>query len=102
VRIRNFGFLANRKRAKLLSLCFHLFGATPHHREARAWYELQPQQHRKPTCNNLLHELLIRARRQGWHPFETLKPKTAHFRKQLAHIVGQLSISLAGGPLRTG
>jgi hypothetical protein len=29
VRIRNFGFLANRKRAKLLPLCFHLFGATP-------------------------------------------------------------------------
>jgi hypothetical protein len=29
VRIRNFGFLANRKRAKLLPLCFHMFGATP-------------------------------------------------------------------------
>ena len=29
VRIRNFGFLANRKRAELLPLCFHLFGATP-------------------------------------------------------------------------
>jgi hypothetical protein len=29
VRIRNFGFLANRKRAKLLPRCFHLFGATP-------------------------------------------------------------------------
>jgi hypothetical protein len=29
VRIRNFGFLANRKRAKLLPLCFHLLGATP-------------------------------------------------------------------------
>ena len=29
VRIRNFGFLANRKRTKLLPLCFHLFGATP-------------------------------------------------------------------------
>ncbi len=29
VRIRNFGFLANRKRAKLLPLCFCLFGATP-------------------------------------------------------------------------
>ena len=27
VRIRNFGFLANRKRAKLLPLCFCLFGA---------------------------------------------------------------------------
>src|SRR5215472_6730564 len=29
VRIRHFGFLANRKRAKLLPLCFHLLGATP-------------------------------------------------------------------------
>jgi hypothetical protein len=28
VRIRNFGFLANRKRASLLLLCFHLLGAT--------------------------------------------------------------------------
>ena len=27
VRIRNFGFLANRKRATLLPLCFHLLGA---------------------------------------------------------------------------
>jgi len=29
VRIRNFGFLASRKRATLLPLCFHLFGAKP-------------------------------------------------------------------------
>jgi hypothetical protein len=29
VRIRNFGFLANRKRATLLPLCFHLLGAVP-------------------------------------------------------------------------
>jgi Putative transposase len=28
VRIRNFGFLANRKRAKLPPLCFHLLGHT--------------------------------------------------------------------------
>ena len=28
VRIRHFGFLANRKRAALLPLCFHLLGAT--------------------------------------------------------------------------
>jgi Putative transposase len=27
VRIRNFGFLANRRRAALLPLCFHLLGA---------------------------------------------------------------------------
>ncbi len=29
VRIRNFGFLANRRRATLLPLCFHLLGAAP-------------------------------------------------------------------------
>jgi hypothetical protein len=29
VRIRNFGFLANRKRAATLPLCFQLLGATP-------------------------------------------------------------------------
>src|SRR5258708_37551718 len=30
VRIRNFGFLANRRRATLLPLCFHLLGSAPH------------------------------------------------------------------------
>jgi len=29
VRIRNFGFLANRRRTSLLPLCFHLLGSTP-------------------------------------------------------------------------
>ena len=29
VRIRNFGFLANRRRATLLPLCFHLLGSVP-------------------------------------------------------------------------
>jgi hypothetical protein len=29
VRIRNFGFLANRRRAKLLPLCLHLLGSAP-------------------------------------------------------------------------
>ena len=29
VRIRNFGFLANRRRATTLPLCFHLLGSTP-------------------------------------------------------------------------
>jgi hypothetical protein len=37
VRIRNFGFLANCKRAKLLPLCFDLLSATPQPQtEARA------------------------------------------------------------------
>jgi hypothetical protein len=29
VRIRNFGFLANRRRATVLPICFHLLGSTP-------------------------------------------------------------------------
>src|SRR6202011_2760489 len=29
VRIRNFGFLANRQRARLLPLCFNLLGSSP-------------------------------------------------------------------------
>jgi hypothetical protein len=29
VRIRHFGFLANRRRATLLPLCFHLLGTPP-------------------------------------------------------------------------
>jgi hypothetical protein len=29
VRIRSFGFLANRRRATLLPLCFHLLGSAP-------------------------------------------------------------------------
>jgi hypothetical protein len=29
VRIRNFGFLANRKRATTLPICFHLLGSAP-------------------------------------------------------------------------
>ena len=32
VRIRNFGFLANRRRAALLPLCFHLLGSAPQDR----------------------------------------------------------------------
>jgi Putative transposase/Transposase zinc-binding domain len=39
VRIRNFGFLANRKRATLLPLCFHLLGSAP-----------QPQD-QQPSCS---------------------------------------------------
>ncbi len=40
VRIRNFGFLANRKRATLLPLCFQLLGAVP---------EPQAKQHASST-----------------------------------------------------
>jgi len=29
VRIRNFGFLANRRRSALLQICFHLLGSAP-------------------------------------------------------------------------
>jgi len=34
VRIRNFGFLANRKRATTLPLCFHLLGSAPQTEQA--------------------------------------------------------------------
>jgi len=39
VRIRNFGFLANRKRATLLALCFHLLGS------------VQGSQTKQPACS---------------------------------------------------
>jgi len=42
VRIRNFGFLANRKRATVLPLCFQLLGAVP---------EPQAEQHASSTEN---------------------------------------------------
>jgi hypothetical protein len=41
VRIRNFGFLANRRRATLLPLCFHLLGAA------------QPTEQELSTANNV-------------------------------------------------
>jgi hypothetical protein len=40
VRIRNFGFLANRNRATLLPLCFHLLGSVQ---------ESQAEQHASST-----------------------------------------------------
>ena len=42
VRIRNFGFLANRRRATLLPLCFHLFGSA----------QLQPEQDVSSTTDS--------------------------------------------------
>jgi hypothetical protein len=51
VRIRNFGFLANRKRAKLLPLCLHLLGATqPLQAEPHASGAKDPQSWRCPQC----------------------------------------------------
>ena len=51
VRIRNFGFLANRKRAKLLPLCLHLLGATPPPQaERHASGAKDPQSWRCPKC----------------------------------------------------
>jgi hypothetical protein len=52
VRIRNFGFLANRKRVTLLPLCFHLLGSI---HEARAEQrasstEDSPDSWRCPKC----------------------------------------------------
>jgi hypothetical protein len=50
VRIRHFGFLANRKRAGLLPLCFHLLGSAT---EPAA--NLQPSADRKPSVWNCPH-----------------------------------------------
>jgi len=52
VRIRNFGFLANRKRATLLPLCFHCLGAIPHPQAeslSASTKELSPSR-RCPQC----------------------------------------------------
>ena len=46
VRIRNFGFLANRQRATLLPLCFHLLG----------W---APQTEQEPSTANDAHDLRL-------------------------------------------
>ena len=52
VRIRNFGFLANRRRSALLSLCFHLLGATQESpaEEHASYTEDAPGLYRCPKC----------------------------------------------------
>jgi hypothetical protein len=51
VRIRNFGFLANRKRAKLLPLCLHLLDATkPAQAEQHVSGTQDPHSWRCPKC----------------------------------------------------
>src|SRR5262244_354723 len=53
VRIRNFGFLTNRKRAKLLPLCFHLLGATqqPQAGPHASGIKEPPQTRHCPQCD---------------------------------------------------
>jgi hypothetical protein len=48
VRIRNFGFLANRRRATLLPLCFHLLGSAQ-----------QPQTEQNVSCTKLFRSLAL-------------------------------------------
>jgi hypothetical protein len=52
VRIRNFGFLANRRRTALLSLCFQLLGATQESpaEEHASSTEDAPGLYRCPKC----------------------------------------------------
>ena len=52
VRIRNFGFLANRRRTKLLPLCLQLLGATPEPpaEEHASSTEEAPDLYRCPKC----------------------------------------------------
>jgi Putative transposase/Transposase zinc-binding domain len=51
VRIRHFGFLASRRRAKFLPLCFHLLGAPqPPHEEHTSCTEDSPNLYPCPKC----------------------------------------------------
>ncbi len=50
VRIRNFGFLANRRRGTLLSLCFHLLGSLPQTEEAQSTVNGANNLRRCPKC----------------------------------------------------
>ena len=56
VRIRNFGFLANRKRATLLPLCFQLLGSTqqPQAEQHASSTEDCPDSWRCPKCGGLM------------------------------------------------
>ena len=52
VRIRHFGFLANRRRTTVLPLCFQLLGATPESQPERHGTSAQdsPSLYRCPKC----------------------------------------------------
>jgi hypothetical protein len=56
VRIRNFGFLANRKRAALLPLCFHLLGALqePQAEQQASCTKDSPDLYRCPKCGGAM------------------------------------------------
>jgi hypothetical protein len=51
VRIRHFGFLANRKRAELLPLCFALLNAAPPEKTEAAPGDVDPGFWACPVCN---------------------------------------------------
>ena len=59
VRIRNFGFLANRKRATLLPLCFQLFGSVQESQaeQQASSSEDSPDLWRCPTCDGPMNVL---------------------------------------------
>jgi len=69
VRIRNFGFLANRKRAKLLPLCLQLLGATPPPQaEQHASGTKDPQSWCCPKCGGpmrVIQRFTARAQNSG-------------------------------------
>jgi hypothetical protein len=56
VRIRNFGFLANRQRAALLPLCFRLFSSSTPASDASKPPRSQPQP-KCPRCGGSMHVL---------------------------------------------
>src|SRR6202161_945691 len=65
VRIRNFGFLANRRRATLLPLCFHLLGSLPQTEQDRSGSKPSsvplPTWLRLPHQTTFYHTKLLRA-----------------------------------------
>jgi hypothetical protein len=69
VRIRNFGFLANRRRARLLPICFQLLRGSANHGSAMAAREPHSSTWRCPVCGGTMHlierlsaaELLLRS-----------------------------------------
>jgi hypothetical protein len=50
VRIRNFGFLANRRRSTLLPLCFQLLGTQPPAKEHSSSIQDAAELYRCPHC----------------------------------------------------
>ena len=76
MRIRNFGFLANRHRAALLSLCFHFLGSSPDTPQRKLSRRTPAGLWKCPQCGGPMIVILrvfspddIRARHLQYHVF---------------------------------